>query len=155
MWRVYGDWFTTVEGTNNSKAQRVTMEHNAILKAARFFVGFYGNPVFTQVKARLYADLNGSIGGLIADSAWVQKADIITDLNGLKEFACLFDDIYLRNTESYHFSLYFDGYTGVDASHVFFRKAWPDPVYNRSVPETYLSHIQAGYYMYLVGNIEL
>ena len=155
MWRVYGDWFTTAEGTNTSKAQKLTMNSNMILKAARFFVGFYNNPAFTQVKARCYADLNGSVGGLIADSAWVQKSAIITDTNGLIEFACLFDDVYLRNTESYHFVLYFDAYTGTDTSHVFFRKAWPDPVYNRTVPETYLSQIRSGYYMYLVGNTDL
>jgi hypothetical protein len=140
-WEFYGDEMLTADATGKSLFQAWTPNRNLVLRAARCWVVLFGDPTFTNLSLKLYANREGEPGVLLETSSTTWDPDDIytdrvTNPNAVKEVYFEFANPALHNGATYHFVLNADGYTYSEASCIAWKKAWPDPVYRPGVDRT-------------------
>lgn len=154
MWKVYGNILETAEinGTDKSQAMKIKMNSNSIVKAIRTWFVFYNDPVFTELRLRIYEDQGGVAGKLIATSSnFFAPADVQTDAYAHKGLYFELPDIALKATQFYHVLPYAVGYTGNDSTHIAWSKAFPDPEYRDGLSLTFESMHVSPYRLAIVG----
>jgi hypothetical protein len=151
-WAVWGKPITTA-ALSAGVSQKVTFNSNLVLKACRIWLVFYNDPALTSLSMKIYSDDNGSPKKLLHTSTnSPTKAQIITLENGVKEIYFDFNYPVFDADDSYHFVLTGSGYTGTDATHIAWRQAWPDPVYDTNWTPTWVNVNQAPYSIYFIGS---
>jgi len=151
----YGDPFETAELTSNqNKYIRFKPNSNIVLKALRTWLIFNDyTGTLTALVGKLYSDRGGLPGALIASSTnSFNKADIITLASGIKEIYFNFNNLPLHSSSYYHLVLSASAYTYSDASHIAWRKAWPDPVYRTGVNTNFEGLGNAPYTLSIIGD---
>ena len=134
MWKMFGEWMATADFGNKRVYQKFIPTNNIQIKGVRTYVIFYNTPTLTSFNMKLYANVSGAPGGLIATSTNAPtKASIITLSHGVKEIYFDFNNIPLVGGETYHFCLDGTGYTGTTSSHVAWKHSFPDPAYQTNV----------------------
>ena len=122
--------YDTAEMAAIAITQKVTLNQNLFLKAARAGVILYNNPTFTALSMRIYADRGGSPGKLLHTSTnSFTKAELTTLDHAYKEAYFEFNFAPLQRSTVYHFTLYATGYIGDSTAHVAWRISYPDPIY--------------------------
>lgn len=151
-WKVQGAWYSTAEldGTTLS-GQKIRFNKNLILRGVRPQLIFYNNPVFTDIRFRLYSDRAGVPGKLLHTSAVKTKAEILTLANGVKEPYFEFALPTFKSTDWFHLVPIATGYTGTASSHIAWRKAWPDPIYRTGLTTTFTSWPTDPYMLHIIG----
>ena len=149
----YGDPFDTAEMSNTAKSIRLCPGDNVVLRGIRTWLIFNNHSgSITNMQCKIYSDRSSSPGALIATSTTsLNRADIITQANGVKEIYFTFDDISLHSNTYYHFVINCTGYTGTDNSHIAWRKAWPDPVYRGGWTQSFENLAISPYFITLIG----
>lgn len=151
-WTVWGDPITTAALTAGV-SQKVKFNTNLVLKACRIWLIFYNNPALTSLTMKIYSDDGGSPKKLLHTSTnSPTKAQIITLENGVKELYFDFNYPVFDADDHYHFVLFGSGYTGTDSSHIAWRQAWPDPVYDTNWTPTWVNINQSPYSIYFIGS---
>jgi hypothetical protein len=157
MWQVFGGILETamIDGTSKAEAMRIRPNSDIVLRAMRTWFCAYNDPVFTELRLRLYEDQGGNAGKLIATSTNAfTPAEIIVDptnVAALKGVYFEFPDIALKGTNWYHVLPYATGYTGNDASHLAWVKGWPDNEYRTGLSLTYESSMTNPYRLAVIG----
>lgn len=131
-WDLYGDVILTADIAALSARQKFKLTNNTLLLGLRAWLVFFNDPALTSLSMSIYSDSAGSPGTLLATSATITKASIITDLNGVKDVPFSFNSpkgVPLKSGTFYHAVLNANGYTGTSSSHIAWKKAWPDPAY--------------------------
>lgn len=154
-WSVIGNWLATAEldGTTLTP-QEVKFNDEIILRACRTWFILYNDPALTSIEMRIYSDDNGSPGKILYTSTnAVTKAELLTggNTNGIRECFFEFDNPTFNGNDTYHFVPVATGYTGVDGTHIAWKKGWPDPVYRTGVTTNYVSAARAPYDLYFIG----
>lgn len=141
-WEVYGRELSTADASNTNVYQPITPQREIILKAIRTWIILVGDPTFTSVQMRIYSNNSadntpGSI--LYTSTNSIAKATLLeTESHGVKETYFEFleggaEGITLRANVRYNLVLLFNGASSWSStSHCAWRRAYPDPVYNRS-----------------------
>jgi len=132
--RTIGVPISTAEQTANSVTQPFIPSTNRVIKGLVAGIIFTGNPSFTDLRMEVWTDRGGVPGGMLAQSLTVwTKADLMTLDHGFKTVGFTFNTIKLRANNTYHAVLRISGYTGTTASHIAWRKSYPDPQYQVGV----------------------
>lgn len=142
-WKIWAtEWTTTGQMEDASIFQPILFPRNVILRATRTWIVAYNDPVFTSLSMKIYS--NQVVSGintpkkLLHTSTDVRtKAEIFTLPNAAKEIYFNFDDVPLREGDTYNFVINAVGYVPVnfpdpDASLLAWRKGYPDPIYTAS-----------------------
>ncbi len=137
-WQVYGVPLETADMSGVTPSQTFTLNSRRLIVAARAWISLYNDPVFTNVYAEIRANAAGTASTVIATSAVLTKAQVLTLDNGVKEVPFVFatppGGIPLNGTDTYHFLVRATGYTGDASSHIAWRKDWPVPRYGDYTP---------------------
>jgi len=155
-WKVFGREFLSGELANTNKFQSMKMKRNLILRAVRTWVILNNDPTFTNLNMKIYS--NEVISGantpvkLLHTSTNVQaKEDILSLNSGCKEIWFEFDDIPLHSETIYNFVLNGTGYVFSSNSHIAWRCAWPDPVYQAGFTPDAVNLGESPYAIYCIG----
>lgn len=152
-WHVWGRPITTTEMTDTTVHQPVIFNKKLILEGCRIWMVVYNDPVFTDLSMKIYSDRDGLPKKLLHTStSSITKSQMHTLPNGVKEIFFTFDRPIFTETDTYHFVLTGTGYTGDDNSHLAWKKAFPDAVYQEGLPT--LAMIRLGiwpYDIYFIG----
>lgn len=140
-WKVYAEQLETTDFSGIPRIyQPVLFDDAYLIKAARVWLVFYGDPTFTSIQLKAYRNANGEPGSLIGTSTnSFALADVMTESYGVKEVWFEFEPFQARNTEYVHFAIHINGYTGTDAAHVAWVRATPDGVYSSDLSLTNLN----------------
>lgn len=129
----YGDQFLNL--TDKTQPLRFKPTANVIVRAIRTRYIFFGNPSFSDLTVKLYADRAGEVAGLFAPSTTThQKVDLFSDTHALVETYFEFNYVSMRKNLIFNLITSANGYTYSDGSHISWVKAWPDPVYEDRNP---------------------
>jgi hypothetical protein len=155
-WSVFAQRFDTADLGSKSAVlcQRIVLDENTFLLAIRTWLVFYNNPALTAIGLKIYANENSAPAGLLYTSELVTKASILTEANGVREVAFLFNSpegVPLKAGETYWIGLYGTGYTGDETSHIGWKKAFPDPAYTEGLTLDYTDPGTAPYGLTLIG----
>jgi len=138
-WRVFGEKIFTADAATTRVHQPFKPDKNILVKAFRTWLIFYNNPTWTgTVTMDIYNTAGGDVPGtkiLHSSTNSFTKGDIITDLNGVREIYFQFNDVPLKEDDTYHCVHKFTSYTGTDASHIAWRLGFPEPVYEGYAPK--------------------
>jgi hypothetical protein len=120
--------------SNTDIYQRCLFPMDSALLAARVWMIFYNDPVFTSLTMKVYSERNSSPGKLLYTSSnSPTKASLITLDNGIKEFYFEFNPptgVPIKANDPLYFVINGTGVSGFDeTSHIAWKKAWPDPAY--------------------------
>jgi len=161
MWKVYGNALMTadIDGTTKTNAMKVKMNADTVVRAVRTWFVFFNDPVYTELRFRLYEDQGGAAGKLIATSTNALTAatifiDDATNTSAMKGVYFEFADVALKGTNFYHVLPYATGYTGNDSSHISWVKGWPDNEYRAGLTLSY-EEIQVSPYRFAVIGADL
>jgi hypothetical protein len=130
-WRVFGERFDTADFSGTPRVfQPVTFHRELELKAIRTWLIYYNSPTFTNLSLRIYSDIGGSLGQLIATANTVWTGTQISSLaNACKEVYFEFTNApSFKAEDDYNISLWATGYTGDDTAHLAWVRSVPDPV---------------------------
>lgn len=153
-WRVFGE---RIETADMSAPFRVYMpvEFNSdfLLKAIRTWFVIYNDPVFTSIEMRIYSNRSNAPGKLITTSSNVQlKADVHTEDNAAKGIYFEWDTPKsFEAGDRYYLVPFINGYTGTEASHIAWVKAWPHAVYTTGLSNDYESLGIDPYHVAFIG----
>jgi hypothetical protein len=131
-WEIYGNSYDTdAEFSGASKTIRFKPDNGTIVTYFRTWIIGFNDPVFTNITAKIYSDVNGEKGSKLHDSITTHlKASIATQDNFVKEIYFEFDNIALDSSNWYHIALSGTS-TGFSASsHLAWRTSFPYPVYD-------------------------
>lgn len=136
-WKVWGDRYETGELGDTGRDQPVIFNKDVVLLAVRTWIIVYNDPTFTSLNMKIYSDRAGVQGQLLhtSDNSFT-KAEILTEDNGVREIYFEFNaptGATLKGTDTYRFSLDGSGYVGTTGSHIAWRTAFPDPVYDTNI----------------------
>lgn len=150
-WRVWGEWYPTAAMSNTTFYQPAIFDANYSIIGCRIWVINYNDPAFTALTMKVYSNFNGAPKALIATATNTQpKASVFTNTNGAREIFFNFDQLNVRDGETYHFVLNATGYTGTSSSHLAWMRGFPDPVYRPS-PFGFEDLAVAPFTLYFVG----
>lgn len=110
--------------------QPIKFHRNLSLRAIKTQVVIYNNPSFTNILMELYSSKNKT---LIKQSSSLTKAQVHTLSNAIAEIYFEFDDISVKDLETYYVSLLVSGYSGTSTSHIAWVRSFPDPIYTTNV----------------------
>lgn len=115
--------------------QKFNIDNRWALHAARANLIFYGDPAFTSLTMKLYADRGSAAKKLIATSTTTKTklALMPVEDHGFREVGFEFDDIPLYPDTSYHMGIVIAGYTGTAASFICWASSWPNPAYQTGI----------------------
>lgn len=130
-WRVFGERLETADMVAPFRVwQPAKMKQNVVLKAIRSWFVFQNQPVFSDLKMRVYRNVNDVVGELIAESSNSYPSPISTMPGAVAELFFEFEQgPSLEAEDTYHFVFYAAGYTGDETSHIAWVRGLPDPVY--------------------------
>lgn len=156
VWTVYGDEFSTAQMTDSTMSQVVIMPRNQQVNAIRVWLIIHNSSAITNLQMKIYNNdaeaTDPTATSLLATSTnSFDKADLITDTYGVKSCYFEFANIALRKGDKYHFVLNCSGYTYSEASHIAWKKAWPDPAYTIGYTATAENLAVAPYEFKLIG----
>lgn len=137
-WLIYANSYDSdAEFSGATKTVRFKVNSpGGIVQYFRTWLIGFNDPQFTNITAKIYADVNGSKGALLDNGNSVTtltKAQITTEVNFAKEVYFQFDNLSLDQHNWYHFAL-----TGVSSgftedSHIAWRSSYPFPVYREGL----------------------
>lgn len=153
MITTFGNVMTTADSTGKSMYLKFHPTDNIVMRAVRTWYIFYNDPTFTSLTCKLYADQGGAPGGIIetANNTF-NKADLYTEDHALVEVYWEFDYVPLRSGVNYHLVTNCSGYTYDDASHIAWRKGWPDNVYRGGLQLDYEEIITSPFQLSVIGD---
>lgn len=135
--RVYGEKLMTADMSGIPRMFcRFILPTNRNIRAFRTWVVYYNNPSFTALFLDIYSKRpsnNNSSPNIFpgtklfrSDKSWA-PADISNQAYAVKELYFDFNEPIALRADTYCAVLYASGYTGTDASHIAWRRGWPDP----------------------------
>ncbi len=155
MWTVYADDLVNADFAGAPiQYQPFSLPRLTKVKAASTFMLFYNDPVFTEMKMRIYSDKNGSAADQLFefDNSFVPGDILLTESYGMKEIRFEFDiPKWLAKDTTYHLVPYFSGASFTLSSYVSWIRAWPD--LNTDSPyslDFYNLHLQP-YWISIIG----
>ena len=150
-WKVYGDSYNS-DSELGTKYSKFKFNDNTILRYVRTWIIFFNDPNVTSLKMEIYGDRDGEMGSLLYTSNSLTKAQMITLENGIKEVPFSFDDIQLDGNNYYYFVLngVVSGMSG--ASHIAWKKGWPDPIYQTGLNVSFEELHSGPYDIYFIGS---
>lgn len=156
-WRVFGERFETSDFTAPYRVYQPIKfasltSKNVRVKAIRTWFIVYNNPTFTSISLKIYSSRSGTPGSLLYTSSnSITKSQLITEDNGPKECFFEFDQPFaVDGNKQYVIVPVLTGYTGDDTSHVAWRRAFPDVVYDDNLTLTY---VKLGVAPFLVSSV--
>lgn len=154
MWLVWGERFETADLSSNQRVfQPVTFNKNIVLKACKTWFIINGNPTYTNVYMEIWSNENNAPKRLLYTSSnVVTKTTLCDENNGVREAYFDFDMLpTFQENDIYHFVPRATGYTGAQASHLAWKKSYPDPVYKTGIDSSYTSLLISPYDIYFIG----
>lgn len=158
-WSIYASRWESGELDDTSQFQVIKPVKDIVLKAVRTWIVIYNAPTFSNLTMKIYAnDKNVSAdqpGALLATSStqW-NLADLTTENNAVKETYFEFDDFNMNGEDEYCFVMAADSYVYLASSHLAWRKAWPDPVYQAAYTPTIPNMGRAPFEIYLANGAD-
>lgn len=138
------------------KHQPLTVTSDFEVKVVRTQVLFLNDPTLTSIQMEIQVDGGPELElhGITpvtshTSSNTVLKSDISTFKNAVRDIYFTFDDLVLREGESYRINLKLTGYTGTAASHLAWVKGIPAPYETRNYSKVEMG--RAPYYIGFIG----
>jgi hypothetical protein len=141
MWSIYGNSYDTdADFLNATKTVRFKVPAGNIQQYVRTWVIGNNDPLYTNITASIYADVNGSKGAKLYDSLTTHlKAAVSTKINFVKELYFEFDNLSLDENNWYHFALRGTSSGFTEDSHIAWKTSYPYPVYTTGLGSTNLA----------------
>lgn len=155
-WRVWGDTYdSTASMTDTTLFQPVIFNSNSIIRAARTWVIYFDDPVYTSLNMKIYSNDNNAPKKLLHTSTDVRTIAEIREsgtIAGVREIYFNFADINVKANDTYHFVINAVGYTPAGDSHLAWMKGFPDPVYAGGYTPAGETLVVAPYQLYFIGS---
>lgn len=132
MWRSWAEQIQTDDATNSNRIfQPFKFKQNSVLRAARAWFVFYGDPSFSNLKLEIYSMSSSSVVlSKITESVNVwQKSQITTEPNAMKELYFNFSELAFVKADWLCIIPRMTGYTFAESSHVSLMSGFPTPPY--------------------------
>jgi hypothetical protein len=156
--RVWAKPYDSGELANTNIFQPVKSNTDMILVGVRTWIVVYNAPNFTSLNLKIYSD--SLVGGehtpgeLLATSTNVlTKSEIITENNGVREIYFDFNSFPVNGQDYYNFVLNGTDYVPTSSSHLAWRKAFPDTVYETDYTPLMVTINKAPFELYFIAGV--
>lgn len=157
-WKQVGRPISTADNASTvpgviQKFKLVTTVTPKVLRGISFGVVFYGNPVFTLLRAELWNE-NATKLIAVSNNSYTKLQCLVTEQHAFKDVGFTFDNVPLKPGALYSAALRPTVYTGNNSSHIAMRQVFPDPVYPTNVGTDVVFSMNVPYNMsFIVGDL--
>lgn len=156
-WKMMGQPFSTADISSTipvwtQKFKVKSTETPKILLGINAGLIFYGNPVFTLLRAEIWNDPVTKLIDVSSNS--YAKASVFTNTHAFKHVGFTFDKLHLKPDVNYNVTIRPTVYTGNSSSHIAWRHGFPDPQYTTNITTDIIWSMNVPYDVtFIVGDL--